>query len=81
MIDVLFGLSRTDGGLILQPRFPPRAAGLRFSLELPGEELAVSVGVGAGEAYDIGLRSPRGERRFIAGFGEALRLDAEGGPP
>lgn len=77
-IDVLFGLCRTEAGMVLQPRFPPSAAGARFSLQLRGEDLVLSVDVKAGDACEVGLRSPRGERRSLAGFGEVLRLDAEG---
>lgn len=77
VMEVLFGLQRTDGGMTMCPRFPPRAAGLRFSLTLPSDGLAIDLEVGENGTVR-GYPDPDGGRRFEAAFGETVFLAAGG---
>jgi hypothetical protein len=79
VVDVLFGLRRTEAGLIVQPRFPPRAEGLVFSLTLPREDLVVRLRAAPGGSAEVTVRQPAGERRFDAAFGAVLPLGTQGG--
>jgi len=79
VIETLFGLQRTPHGVRIQPRFPPRAAGLRFSLNLPSDELLIELEVQASGAVTGQSRSGKRSTLFHAEFGRTVELAAEPG--
>lgn len=77
VVDLLFGLQRTDSGFAIQPRLPPRAEGLRFCLCLPGFGLQIDLETLPNGATHGTVTSPAGTHRFAAAFGELVPLDPE----
>ncbi|UEM24556.1 hypothetical protein JL100_030530 (plasmid) [Skermanella mucosa] len=72
--DHLFGLGGRPGALTVRPRFPARAAGLRFALALPCEDVDVAIDVLPGGGVRGLIGGPGGPSPFAAGFGEEVAL-------
>jgi len=77
VFEMLFGLRRENGKIILQPRFPKRAAGRSFTLSAPVWDLIVHLDVGEGGAVSGEIRQGEQARRFRAKFGEALTVNSQ----
>lgn len=76
VVEVLFGLAREDGRMIMRPRFPKRAAGRRFTLSLPVWDIAVRAEVGEGGAASGEIAIAGASRPFSAKFGETVAIEA-----
>jgi hypothetical protein len=75
VLDLLFGLQRTENGLAIQPRLPSRAEGLHFCLLLPRSDLKIDLKAAAGGAAHGAITRRGGTHRFAAAFGELVSLD------
>lgn len=74
VVETLFGLQRTPRGVRIRPCFPPRAAGLRFSLNLPGDDLLIELEVRAGGAVSGQCRTGKRSIAIEAEFDEPVEL-------
>jgi hypothetical protein len=74
IIDVLFGLQRTALGLTIEPRLPPHAEGLSFTLSLPRDGLSIELEVLANGAVCGYSRGQDSGGRFEAAFGDMVIL-------
>ncbi|MFP4002241.1 MAG: MGH1-like glycoside hydrolase domain-containing protein [Alphaproteobacteria bacterium] len=79
VMDVLFGLRRTPEGLSMQPRFPARAEGLSFSLNLPVDDLTIDLEVAPEGKVHGTTRGREGLSRFEAASGETVLLPSGSG--
>jgi glycogen debranching enzyme len=75
-IEALFGVRQENGRRIMQPRFPKRAAGRTFALNLPIWQTAIRLEVLEGGALRGRVTDTDGVRRFQAKFGEVVLLEA-----
>jgi hypothetical protein len=74
VIEVLFGLRHTARGLIMQPRLPPQAEGLSFTLSLPRDGLSIELEVLANGAVCGHSAGRDSGSRFEAAFGDTVIL-------
>ncbi len=73
-VETLFGLQCSPEAARIQPCFPPRAEGLRFSLNLPSDSLSIELEVHAGGAVRGQCRAGTGCIAIEAGFNEPVEL-------
>jgi hypothetical protein len=74
IVETLIGFERTEGRAAIRPRFPSRAAGLRFRLTLPTDELMIELDVRHGGAVTGRCCIGKDCRSVNAGFGERIEL-------
>jgi hypothetical protein len=74
LIENMLGLRNGSRGVEITPRFPPQAEGLRFSLNLPRDELLIEWTVGSLGAVVGSSQSRNGALSFEAMFGETVLL-------
>jgi hypothetical protein len=75
VIEMLFGLRRSENGYALQPRFPERAAGWRFALTLPVWSARIDLEVLPGGAVCGEWETPAASRAFEARFGDVVPIE------
>ncbi len=76
VIEKLFGLRLEEGRPVMQPRFPKRAVGRKFSLALPLWDVGIDLTVLSDDLVSGEIRTAGAVGGFRAGFGEIVPLNA-----